>query len=305
MKSLILILTCLILVTPCKAVEKQARFIGAEQMVQPSALRLGLEERIKSQQERLKDIDDLVLKERQTAEKWYARHLAELKRLAARRAKQLILSKRMFWAEFIEMNNQVTYADSYFSNVVRTFVGGTKAFKLRAALMDSYFLGVVADLLIDNDFRKLLTELADGSGYNPQGFLIRSEARKLLRLVEEFNSERIRLQERRGAKLNALAQWEKDMRADVFRVVGEIKTRPQAPSLGIVNVISYEEKDAVCMVEGVDKILRAGDMIGHPAGRGPIGNITVVKIYKNRVEFAKEGQRWIQAVGQPANSAWR
>jgi hypothetical protein len=50
------------------------------------------------------------------------------------------------------------------------------------------------------------------------------------------------------------------------------------------------------MVEGSDKILRAGDMIG---------NITVMEIRKNRVEFAKDSQRWIQAVGQPANSAWR
>jgi len=286
MKSLILILTCLVLVAPCKAVGKRPRFIGAEQ----------IEQRIKIQQERLKDIDEQVSKERQTAEKWYARHLAELQQLAARRAKQLILSKRMLWTEFIKMNNQVTSADSYFSNVARTFVGDTKAFRLRAALIDSYFLSAVADLLIDSDFRKLLTELADGSGYNPQGLLIRSEARKLLRLVEEFDSQRLRLQDRRSTKLNALAQREKDMRADVFRVVGEIKTQPQAPNLGIVNVISYEEKDAVCMVDGVDKILRAGDMIG---------NIRVVEIYKNRVEFAKDSQRWIQAVGQPANSAWR
>jgi hypothetical protein len=286
MRSLILILTCLILVAPCKAVGKRPRFVGADQ----------IEQRIKIQQERLKDIDEQVSKERQTTEKWYTRQLADLQRLAARRAKQLILSKRMFWAEFVEMNNQVTYTDSYFSNVVRTFVGGTKAFKLRAALMDSYFLGVVADLLMDNDFRKLLTGLADGSGYNPQGLLIRSEARKLLRLVEEFDSQRLRLQDRRSAKLDALAQREKDMRADVFRVVGEIKTQPKAPNLGIVNVISYEEKDAVCMVEGSDKILRAGDMIG---------NITVMEIRKNRVEFVKDSQRWIQAVGQPANSAWR
>jgi hypothetical protein len=286
MRSLILILTCLILVAPCKAVGKRPRFVGADQ----------IEQRIKIQQERLKDIDEQVSKERQTTEKWYTRQLADLQRLAARQAKQLILSKRMLWTEFVKMNNQITYADSYFSNVARTFVGDTKAFELRAALVDSYFLDVVADLLMDNDFRKLLTGLADGSGYNPQSLLIRSEARKLLRLVEEFDSQRLRLQDRRSAKLNALAQREKDMRTDVFRVVGEIKRLPKAPNLGIVNVISYEEKDAVCMVEGSDKILRAGDMIG---------NITVMEIRKNRVEFAKDSQRWIQAVGQPANSAWR
>jgi hypothetical protein len=330
MKSLLLILTCLLIVTPCQSAEKQ--LIDEQQ----------IEQRLKIQHDRLKDIQELVVKERKTIENWYAFHLAELRRLAERKAKQLIVSERMLWTEFIKMNNgtphtdtyfkmndQITYANSYFSKVAQTYKhvkksgelpkqeginlfdastvrwgtsfavvprSYTRAFELRDALMDSYFLSTAANLLLDHEFCKLLTDLSNGSAYNPQNLLIRSEARKLLHLVNEFNTKLTNLQNRRNTKLAALEQWENDMRADVFRIISEIKTKPKTPELGVISVISCEEKDAVCMIDGVDGILKAGNTIG---------NIKIVKIQKGQVEFAKSGHRWVQAVGQPANPAWR
>jgi exonuclease VII large subunit len=284
MKSLILILICLLMVVPCQAAEIQ------------SSQTKQIPQRLKIQEERLQNMEEIILKERQEIENWYSRHLSELRQLAERRAKQIILSKRMLWTEFIKMNNQIPYANGYLSNTARTFIRDTKSFKLRDAMIDSYFLSTAADFLMDSDFHKLLTDLADGSGYNPQNLLIRLEARKLLHLVKEFDAELIRLQDRKSIKLTALEQRGKDMRKDIFRIMGEIQTQPKRPEVGVVNVICHDERAAVCMVDGVDGILKEGDTIG---------KITVLKIDREKVEFAKGNQRWVQAIGQPANTAWK
>jgi len=297
MKSLILVFACLLLVIPCQAANVQ---LDQEEQIK---------QRVKNQEERLKDIEELVLRERQDIEAWHARSLAELRQLAQRQARQLILSQRMLWTEFIKMNNETPHADTYFKmndqipfahgyfkNTASIFIKDIKTFELREAMIDSYFLSTAANLLLDQKFCKLLTDLSNGSAYNPQNLLIRSEARKLLRLAKEFESELMRLQGRRNDKLAALEQWEKELRKDVLRVMREIQAQPETPELGVVSAICYDDRGTVCIVEGVDGILKAGDRIG---------NVTVVAIHEDKVEFAKEGQKWMQAVGQPAKPAWK
>ena len=284
MKTAILIFACILIAIPCQAAEKNLEH--AEQVKQ----------RLQIQQERLKDIEELAASERQSIEQWYACHLIELRQLAQRQAKQLILSQKMLWTEFIKMNGQLPFADTYFSNTARTFVSDKEAFELRAAMIDSYFLSTAANLLLDNEFCKLLADLSNGSGYNPQHILIRSEARKLLRLAKEFESELIRLESRRNDKLAALEQWEKGLRQHVYKVMHEIKAMPEALDLGVVSAISYDVKGSLCMIDGIDKVLQPGDKIN---------NVTVVRIHQDRVEFAKGSQRWTQKIGEPANPAWK
>jgi len=284
MKTAILTLACLLLATVCQAAN--VKLDQAEQIKQ----------RVKIQQERLKDIEELAASERQVIEQWYARHRILLRQLAQRQARQLILSHKMLWTEFIKMNSQVPFGDTYFSNTARTFIRDTEAFELRAAMIDSYFLSTAANLLLDHEFCKLLTDLSNGSGYNPQNLLIRSEARKLLRLAKEFESELMRLKNRRNDRLAGLEQWEKGLREHVYKVMREIKALPETPDLGVVSAISYDEKGALCMIDGVDKVLQPGDTIQ---------DVTVVRIHQDRVEFAKDSQRWVQKIGEPANPAWK
>jgi len=284
MKTAILTLACLLLATACQAAEKQP------------AAEAQIEARLKIQQQRLKDIEEMAVSERQAIEQWYARQLTELRQLAQRQARQLILSQRMLWTEFIKMNSQLPFGDTYFSNTARTFVSDTEAFELRAAMIDSYFLSTAANLLLDHEFCKLLTDLSNGSGYNPQNLLIRSESRKLLRLAKEFESDLMRLENRRNDRLAGLEQWEKGLREHVYKVMREIKALPETPDLGVVSAISYDKKGPLCMIDGVDKVLQPGDTIQ---------NVTVARIHQDRVEFAKDSRRWVQAIGQAANPAWR
>lgn len=297
MKRLILILVGLLLITPSQAEEKK---IGQTKEIQ---------HQLKIQEERLKDIEEQASRERQRIETWYERSLVELRRLAERKAKQLNLDHKALWTEFIKMNEQTPQFDTYFKmndqipdaygyfmNTTTVFLKDVETFKLRAALVDSYFLSAFGNVLMDSNFQKRLADLADGSGYNPQSLPIRIQARKLLYVVNDFVSKVTSLQDRKAVKLAAVEQRRQDLKADVLRATREIKAAPEKANPGVVSAIMYSKNSPFCMINGFDKVLKEGDSIG---------NIVVTKIYPDQVEFAKGSQKWTQLVGKSPNTAWR
>ena len=285
-----LILVCLLWLTPSQAEEKNIEPVEST----PHQLKI--------QEERLVHIEEQAVIERQQIEAWYERQLSELRQLAERKVKQLKPDNRALWTEFIKMHEQTPLFDTYFKKndqILATtlmFIRSIETFDLRAALADSYFLSTTANLLLDPNFRKRLADLADGSAYNPQSLLVRKEARKLLYVVDDFQSKLAALQVRRAAKLTAVEQREQQRRADILRVMQDIKAAPRRVNEGIVSAIAYRPNSPVCMINGIDKILQEGDSIG---------NIEIVKIQPDQVEFAKGSQKWTQHVGKPANDAWK
>jgi len=295
MRLLISIPFLMLLVTLSQAAEKQ---IGQNEQI---------EQRLKIQEERLVNIEEQVSLKYQQIEDWYSRSLTDLRQLALRKAKQIKLSDRALWVEYakmseqtpqfdtyFKMNNYIPNAYGYFMNTTTIFLRDVETYKLRDAFSESFFLSSTADLLLDTGFRKCLIDLANGSAYNPQSLSIRREARKLLHLANEFASKLTNLNNRKKVKLNALEQWEKYLRADVLRVMSEIQAEPEKIN-GIVSAIIYNEKTPLCMINGSDKIFKPGDRAG---------SITIRNIYTDRVEFTKDGQRWTQEIGEPANAAW-
>ena len=278
MRFLILTFTCLVLIAPLQAAENQ------------------IEQRLQTQQDRLTNIEEQASIKRQQIEDWYSRQLIEIRQLAERQAKKFKLDDRALWTEYAMNEERVPRFDSYFNESTTKFSRDAKSYKLYIALADSYFLGTTADLLMDKNFRQLLINLSNGSAYNPQNLLIRSRARKLLYFADEFESKLSNLQDRKAAKLAATEKWRQDLRANVLRVMNEIKTEPEKVSPGVVSAVCYNGDNSICMISGFDRILRTGDSIG---------NIEIVKISPEQVEFASGSQKWTQEVGKPANPAWR
>ena len=306
MKRLTVILVCLLIITPSQAAGKTT---GQTEQIQPQ---------LKTQEERLNLIEEQASTERQRIEVWYECQLSELRQLAERKVKQLKPDNRALWTEFIKMhrqtsvfdtyfkmNDQIPHAYSYFKNTTISspiattstiLIRNIETFDLRAALADSYFLSATANLLLDPNFRKTLANLADGSAYNPQSLLVRKEARRLLYTVDEFQSKLATIENRKTAKLTAVEERKQNLRANVLRVIREIKTEREKVDHGIVSAIMYSQKSPLCMVDGCDRVLKEGDSIG---------NIVVSKIHPEQVEFAKGSQKWTQLIGKPANTAWQ
>jgi len=241
----------------------------------------------------------------QAIENWYTFWVGQIRRSAEERAARLTFSEREIWTEFIMMTNQTPSFDTYFFNTARSFLDDKKTFQLRTALMDRFFIDSAASFLMDPAAKSRLSYIANNNinitDAKERNFLLRMEAKKILAVMDEFIPKLIRLANQREAKLADLQQWEKDVKANVTKVTLRVESQPQLPQYGVVSAISYGPKDILCMVEGVDEIIKPGDTINNAA----IKNVKVGKIGRYKVEFEKDGQRWAQAVGQTAQPMWK
>jgi hypothetical protein len=64
-------------------------------------------------------------------------------------------------------------------------------------------------------------------------------------------------------------------------------------ALGVVDGVIYSSEDSSVLIDG--QIRREGEKIY---------GVTVSKIYKNKVEFEKDGERWQQRVRERPNRGW-
>lgn len=260
-----------------------------------------LQARLENQRQRMGTVDHVVDRERREIETWYANRLSSLKerleKLAEDRARRLPLPYRMLWTEFVNTNNHVSWTNPYLSTTAQTFWWDPDLFDLRSAMMDSYFLTALQDLLTDEGFYKFLANTRQSSARDP---LLRQEAGRLLRLMTEFKLESERLEKLRDAKFAQVKQWRENRRAEVYRTMLAIKNQVETAASGVVQAIGHSPNGAFCMIDGVDKVLRAGDTIDNDAVQG----VRIVKIQQGAIMLEKDGQSWVQKVGEAANVAW-
>jgi len=150
---------------------------------------------------------------------------------------------------------------------------------------------------MDSNFRNMLEDIQKSDAQN---LLIRHEARKLLNFAKELDSRATYLQKQRQTKLDALEQRREHLKQDVFRVVREIQTLPETARPGVVSAICYDPKDAFCMIDGVDRVLKQADVIDTTE----IKNVRVLNMHRDRVEFERDGQTWTQTIGALPDPAW-
>jgi len=260
-----------------------------------------LEVRLENQRQRVGTIDHVVSRERQEIETWYANRLSSLKerlqKLAEDRARRLPLPYRMLWIEFVNTNNHVSWTNPYLSTTAQTYWWDQDLFDLRSAMMDSYFLTALQDLLTDEAFYQFLAGIQQSAAHDP---LLRQEAGRLLRLMTEFKLESGRLEKLRDAKFAQVGQWRQNRREEVFQTILAIEAQVKTAALGVVQAVGHGPNGAFCMIDGVDKVLRSGDTIDSDAVQG----VKVIRIQQDNITLEKDGQSWVQKVGEPANVAW-
>lgn len=260
-----------------------------------------LQARLENQRQRMGTVDHVVDRERREIETWYANRLSSLKerleKLAEDRARRLPLPYRMLWTEFVNTNNHGSWTNPYLSTTAQTFWWDPELFDLRSAMIDSYFLTALQDLLTDEGFYEFLANIKHSSARDP---LLRQEAGRLLRLMTEFKMESGRLEKLRDAKFAQVKQWRENRRAEVYQTMLAVKNQVETAASGVVQAVGHSSNGAFCMIDGVDKVLRAGDIIDNDAVQG----VRIVNIRQDSITLKKAGQSWVQKVGEPANVAW-
>ena len=269
--------------------------------------------RISYQEQRLDDVQQWAVIERQRIERWYQERLEELWLLAEGRAKELRPAERALWTRFIKTNNELPYANAYFFDGGAT-LGYKGKRRLSMSLADSYFLTETASFLLDEDAYRLLSWMAEspeqlslvhkrintetrrGRFHGETRNGLRREIRRVLKLMDELISRREYLEGLRGVYLADVEQVERDVQEDITVRVGDIKAESQQVQVGLVIAICLDGKRPAAMIEGLEE-----DLVYEGQ---KVNGVKVVKVYSLGVEFEKKGRKWVQRIGQKPSSAW-
>jgi hypothetical protein len=266
--------------------------------VGPSSTGSNLEQRIRIQQERLPQIEQMIQREREQVERGYERQRSQTPEEARELAARFSLAERLRWIEYSRMYADRVSTAYYFGSTYYSHPYSEYAILLPAAMTEEFTISEMADLLRSESFRAKLVQVED-EYWEP--VVLRRAARRLLDLMDTLNVELtmdVQQRERnKAARLDALAQQEKELQEQVRTILDYLKQSAQRPpQLGVVEAVGYSPQTGYyCMVEGIDRVLQPGDSV-----RG----IRVVAIDAQKVEFARNGTTWTQGLGTPAQPQW-
>ena len=183
---------------------------------------------------------------------------------------------------------------------------------LDQAMYEEYLISEMADLLANGEFEQKLEQVVEErlrvrtpytsyGGWEPASYLpvLQRRAQELLIVVRRVRTqvaiELRQLDNQRQARLDAIMEWEENLKEQVRGILEYLRQSESRPvRLGVVESVGYcPSSGYYCTIEGVDKVLATGDRIGR---------IRVLKIGPEKVEFAKDGTTWAQAVGASATA---
>ena len=104
-----------------------------------------------------------------------------------------------------------------------------------------------------------------------------------------------RLQEQRLRELDKVESREKSKKSYLPAVFHSITAKVRPETAGLVKGIVYSKNMSNTVISDNNSILHE---------ENTIHGITIIKIHKDKVEFAKNGQRWTQKVGEPPDPEW-
>lgn len=239
--------------------------------------------------EPLQEKEELIARKRQHIEDRYARRLIVLRDSAEQRAKrEFRYPRRILWSEFLKMLNQTPTENRYF--LTQSFLEH-KTYKLRDAMMKDYSVYSLGTLLLDENARRIVAHIESSGNYDR---LMRTEARRLLAVMDELKSKLLRLHRQKEYELAQLEQEEKELKEGLLRVRRAEKVQPKTPQRGVVSAICHGKEGRLVMVD--DKIVYEGESIK---------DVKILKIYVDRVEFEKNGKAWVQKLGEEPKAFWQ
>jgi hypothetical protein len=256
-------------------------------------------ERIRIQEARIPEIEAVAAREREQVEQWYQRERATLgSEIARREAARLCFSQRYLWVQFADLYRGRPFGPTSFDF---GFGAGWPTIRLGQAMIQEYLISEMADLLTNEDFEHKLEQLVAERLEAPRLALLRDQAAELLRVIRSVRTqaaaELAHLENLRDVRRDAIMNWEKDMKEQVRGFLEYLRQSESRPTqFGTVVSVGYCPADGYfCMVEGVDRVLGVGDRIG---------SVRILGIDSEKVEFAKDGVTWSQALGASPKPFW-
>lgn len=259
---------------------------------------------------------------RQSIDDNYHAAMQQLYAEAEQEANKLNVTDRLLWIEFIT-GDETPYSDSFSlytvgggdgflsfsssvtmneelltSNLLIASTTESHAHKLstltgpqrhlQANLANGYSLQTFAMFLLNAESVSLFKSVAQ-SRFQNRSF--RYQARQLHRTAKRLQIEARHIEAERNARLARLN------RAQSFEMptIETQAAQPAPDKFGVVSAISYSPGNSFCMIDGIDKMLKAGDSAN---------GIKAVSIDRESVEFQRKRKTWTQKIGAEPDSAW-
>ena len=241
----------------------------------------------------LQDINEQIAAEQQLIENRYSQQIEALLKYTEDQAKKIYSSYRMLWMKYYDMIKDTPAKDDYVltSRIwPRANLATPKINILREKMIDSYSLYKAPVFLLDANAREFVAYIANNSNYGSSISLLRSQAREVLKIMNNLQAQLSRHQEYRQRALANLAEIENSLKEDVFTEVSPIQQQPK----GIVNATAYVEKNWLAMVD--DKIVHEGDRMG---------DVKILKIDAKQVQFKNNSRTWTQKLGENQEALWQ
>lgn len=278
MKTLILILGCLLLVIPCQAVEKQSEH----------------------QKKEFEEVEKYISRQRRDMENYYNGQLVELKLRAQSEIRLLEVADKAVYAGLAaqaEVAKVVLHIDDYGYRAPWYLVAKTERMLQLESEIDNYgyrapsYLASRSERILQlKNERESYGDFEDSFEKSPKRFAVAHSliAERKNRILAKLEWETVNLEQRKQYALtDGLAQFEKRLKEDV------LKPKPKV-TRGVVTGVLYSVYKPSAIVD--HKIVHEGDTIH---------GVTVVKIYKDKVRFSEKGRDWEQEVQQSPEAYWK
>jgi hypothetical protein len=267
MKKLILILGCLLLVVPCQSAEEQ-----------PEPKKEAAQQ-IERQQKRLEEIEKYISRLRGDIEQYYIGQHIEL----THRTESEI--------RLLDVADKAMYPSLYSGLDVQTEVAKV------VLHINNYGYRAPSHLVAKTERMLRLKGKNESPSYS-EGRIKRSHERFVMaksliaerktKILAKMEWEAINLEKRKEYALTvALEELEKQLKEEA------LKPKPEE-TRGLVTGILYCADGPLAIVDG--KVVHEGDIMH---------GVKVGKIYKDKVDFEKNGEKWEQEVRQRPGAYWK
>ena len=225
------------------------------------------------------EIEEKTERARQEIE---AQHAQRVTRHLTQHLARVDLSDKILLTEFARISQEEPYTFGY------VFIGFRGEIARRAnSLAEGYYDSAVRQVLMDDGFRQILWDLDDNRAVPRQ---TRRDARRFLVFVDRVRRGLESLEGIRDVNLHSLQQRERNAKEEIRRAMIALDRGAEKSQAGSVNAVGSDGQGPFCMVEGVNALLRVGDVIDTP----PLNGVKILAIFSGAVRFEKDGATWEQ-----------
>lgn len=234
-------------------------------------------------------LGEYVRQQRQTIEDGYNMRLEVLRQQARLRARRLTRFEKALWVEYFRMQGQKVGPDQYYQDITANTAFVPRAVfepgRLRRELIGRYFADQAARELLDSQAYEQVRAITADAAVRKDSLLWR-RAFAVEQIMKPLQVELSAIETRRQNQLRKLRQHAQQLHREAEQ------GRPERPD--------SEPAQQEFVVSAIATGPRPLAMIGSEVVRQgqSIGDVRVVRILDESVEFERPGRSWSQKIGE-------